>query len=219
MDRKSALALSGAYEHPTAGNIAAHKDRQFAGLVQAAFNPEHPGTHLGVIGHHGSCLGMKLTSDALALIRSGKSPTSLFEHKQFGTLYKQVGGSLHEYEPFLAAVEQVHGPEFLTRPEFQVALEEFNVFLQLSNIVRREDFQALEKDIIKSHNNKITLVAGIYTPKEKMVEGALSPVQGRMEFKYDKLANAVGGIKNLHKLLKELRLRHEPGNPIIQRLK
>ncbi len=214
-------SVMGSYGHENAGNKF-HDTPDMRSKMELGFHKDHPGTHLSVIGHDEGCGGMKLTHNLLNAARKGESRAKFLKDRAMGSAYKEVNRDLGLYTPFLYAIRKSKGKkgygEFMESEDFRMALEEFNVFLQLSKASKDRDFKRHEKAVMKEHGKGISLVGGIYTPKEAVKDGKKVPVQGTIRFTYPHLSKALGGKKNVDALLRKLGLKHRPGSPTIERI-
>lgn len=195
--------LKNAYIHANAGNKL-FKENDATTTAMLALSG---GKTLAVIGHTGVCGGMKFQHSLHKLKDSGKS-AEYEELKASSEIYGWVGRDMEDFEPFVTALKEKKGDGFQALLEsglFREIAEEFNVLLQLAKLAAREDFKAA----VEANNNQLTLLGGMYIPKEEKSEfGKEKAVAGALDTSFSLLEQHLGS-EWISEYLANNNLKHE----------
>jgi carbonic anhydrase len=218
-----AFCIKNSYGAENAGNKIHERDLIVAQVLELGLRK---GKIVSVFGHKGKCGGMHAQHELHKLEfelreekrkgnkRKAKKIKNKINELKKNAIIKWVSFDIKKFSSFVFELKKIYGKDFkkfLFSDEFRQLLEEFNVFLQLSKLIKRNDFLLYSKKALKE-KREITLVAGIYFPKENSLN-EFSRV-GRVDFDFP-LMYSILGEKNVKKLLSSLNLKHSRGNPVI----
>ncbi len=219
VDRAIVLSFENAYAPSSAGNLVR---RDVLPAMALAFNPEHPGQLIAIVGHDKKCGGMGALQKMLIGIQEGRTPAEFAKDPHFGPLFEQLAADVEKHASFLEAVKRVKGGtfgNFLRSETMREALEEWNLFVQHHNAMQLPSYATHNETVRTAGGHAIRHVAGVYSPAHVMANGHEMSVPGSVRFRYDKVVDALGGPKtgfaNLRKLLDHLGLEHVEASPFV----
>ncbi len=225
------FCVKSSYGHESAGNKIHESDPLIAQALKLGIGPGHFGKIVSVFGHSSKCGGMNAQHELHKLefliekekLNKNKKKAKELKEKLNELKKDAISGwvalDLNEFKSLVSELKkkflEKEFEEFLFSDDFRILLEEFNVFVQLKKLINRKDFQEYYFNAFKDGRGKIKLIAGIYSPKEKICRGAYCTSTGKVNFDFP-FIYSVFGEKKVKEILSFFNLFHLKGKPEIE---